>query len=438
MNVMDFLPKEVFQVLGSIPDPIGKSLVRFIDEISEYVPTNSWQRDTNTLPKELAKYRREVREFAESKLKPFRDEGDRGLSVQSRDAILRLAAKEGLFSDMLPIPFGTVPWQRYRYPFHLCAAIKMEELCATCGGIGLLIGAHSLGLAPLILSADWNIFKEVILPLQEANMRGVPKLAAYAITEPGAGSDAEDSEGAQKAKPGLKAKRVRGGWLLNGRKVFISGGDIASVVSTFAAIDEDPREIPNSWTCFAVDTSSCGFSCGRNEKKMGQKASSATELIFEDVFVPDSRVVGGLRNGWKLNQKTLNYSRIPVGAIAIGIARGALEDTLEYCKKSGLMNKQIIAFKLAQMESKLMAGRSMIWYYAKDWTAQKAIASAVKVICSDIAMEVCETCMDILGNESFLANRVAEKAMRDVRLTQIYEGTNQINLLAVFEESLAK
>jgi len=135
---------------------------------------------------------------------------------------------------------------------------------------------------------------------------------AFAITVPSGGSDVEDTEGGARYKPLTTAKRVSGGWLLNGRKVFISDGDIAHAVTVFTAIENKGLD---SWTCFLVYDGTPGFSRGRNELKMGQRASSATELIFEDCFVPDSQVVGGLEKGWMLNRLTLNYSRIPVALL---------------------------------------------------------------------------------------------------------------------------
>lgn len=419
------------------PEAVLEETFAFLmKRVAAYEPKSLWEIDTATLPAPLQSYRKEVRQFADRHIAPYALEADETKSIQIQNRVLEAAAKAGFFSDMLPLPLGSVPWNRYIHPFHFAASIKMEELCAAGGGLGLMIGAHSLGMAPLLLSGDWNIFRNVILPIMSKNKAGQPTIAAYAITEPGAGSDAEDTETSLRATPGVRATKVRGGWKLNGRKVFISGGDIASVVATFAAIENEGFD---SWTCFAVDTHAPGFALGRNEKKMGQRASSASELIFEDVFVPDNRVVGGVRKGWELNQKTLNYSRMPVGAIALGIARGALESAWEFTAKTEFANRRLLDYQeigseLARCAAKLMAARSMIWNYAREWSARKVSASAVKLHCSDTAMEVCNSCMDILGSASLEHKKRIEKAFRDARLTQIYEGTNQINALSMLEE----
>jgi len=170
---------------------------------------------------------------------------------------------------------------------------------------------------------------------------------------------------------------------------------------------------------------------------MGQRSSAATELLFEELFVPDERVIGGLGNGWALNRAVLNYSRAPVAALALGMARSALEEALGFCRRTRLGGRPLVAYqqvrlRLAEMWSETVAMRSMIWHACNERVPRQLYSSASKFQVSDRAMEICAGALDLLGNAALGHNRV-EKAWRDARLTRIYEGTNQINRLAVWE-----
>lgn len=410
-----------------------RELTRFL---AGYAPSTIWEVDTAAFPGPLQQYRRSCRIFAQSWLKPYALTMDAIKNSALRDVILREAGKGGFLSDMLPWPLGAGSPGVFLKPLHFFSAIKMEELCAACGGLGLMIGAHGLGMAPIVLSGEVAAWWRFAVPMNQSNLRGDIRIAAYAITEPAAGSDVEDTDGARLYRPKMRARRVPGGWSLTGRKVFISGGDIADSVCVFAALEDEGMD---SWTCFLVRKGMPGFALGRNELKMGQRASSASELVFEDVVVPDNHVIGGLRNGWSLNRTVLNYSRMPVGAIALGIARNAFEAALEFAAAHSLAGRKLadyqeIQLMLARMFTLTSAMRSMIWDSASTWTARQYKASAVKVFCSDTAMQVCELAMELMGNHGLSAAHTAEKAYRDARLTQIYEGTNQINLLGIIED----
>lgn len=419
-----------------IPKFFLKEIKPYLAFLIKYDSDTLWELDTNLLPKRLRKLRKFYKDFARKHLKPYALKIDVEKDKETLEKIKIEAAKQGFFSDLLPKPLGSVDWLTYRYPFHWIASLKYEEFCSACGGLGLLIGAHSLGVAPILLSGDLNIIFKHLYPILKKNKQGIPTLMAFAITEPSGGSDVEDSEGGKKYKPMTVAKKVNGGWLLNGRKVFISGGDIAKAVTVFSALENKGLE---SWTCFLVYDGTKGFFRGRNELKMGQRASSATELIFEDCFVPDSQVVGGLEKGWMLNRLTLNYSRVPVGSIALGIARGAMEEAIQFAKNTEFSGKKLIEYQEIQMQIADMilltsASRMLIWQYAKKWKAHQSHSSIVKVFCSDSAMKVCEIAMDILSNHSIYHKNYVEKHFRDARLTQIYEGTNQINRLSIIED----
>jgi alkylation response protein AidB-like acyl-CoA dehydrogenase len=326
-------------------------------------PSSLWMQDTETLPRPLRKYRLELRQFADAWLRPRSVAGDLAQDDDLAGQVLAEAGRRGYLSDFLPKPLGSLPLSAARFPLTLLQSIKMEELAAACGGFALLIGAHALGAAPLVFGGGIKGVSRFLLPAYRKSLAGTPHLFAFAITEPGGGSDVEDGEGALTLKPGVKARRTQGGWLLNGRKVFISGGDIASAVAVFAALENEGVE---SWTCFLVEKGKPGFSSPRKEMKMGQRVSSAAELLFEDSFVPDDHVIGDLRSGWAINRAVLNTSRIPVGAIATGIARGALESATEFARQNRLAGKRLLDYQdvqltIAQMMIDVAAMRAMLW-----------------------------------------------------------------------------
>ena len=427
-------PLSPFQAIGGLP--------RASRAISHYTPENLWDEDTARLPKPLQIYRRKLKLFAQSTLRPAALSGDiathlaAGETHAEFDQILSSAGKSGLLSDQLPAPWGTLKVAYFRNSLVLQSSLKTEELFSACAGYGLSICASGLGALPILLSGKLSTIRRFMAPAYKQSLQGNAQLFAFAITEPNAGSDAEESHGAKHAKPGVVATPCAGGWKLNGRKCFISGGDIATNVTLFAALEGEGME---SWSCFLLEKGMPGFKAVRTELKMGQRASSVAELELIDVFVPKSHLVGELRQGWALNRATLNYSRMPVAAIALGIARGAMESAIGFAcqyKIGGktLINYQEIQLQIAQMIAETSAMRSMIWQNAAAITPRQGKASMSKFYCSDAAMRVCDMAMEILGNQGMLHKNNVEKCFRDARLTQIYEGTNQINRLAVIEE----
>jgi alkylation response protein AidB-like acyl-CoA dehydrogenase len=262
-------------------------------------------------------------------------------------------------------------------------------------------------------------------------------VVAFAITEPGADSDAEDGHGAALYSPGVVARPTAGGWLLNGRKCYISGGDLAKSATVFAALQGEGME---SWTCFYVDCAAPGFKVARTEFKMGMRASGAADLEFTDVFVPHDRIVGGLRRGWAINRATLNASRIPVAAMAVGFARAATETALEFARRytlggKALIHRQEVQLHLATMVAETRAMRSLVWQEARNaWQPRQLNASLCKFHATDRAQRVCEMAMDLLADHGGLHEQRVEKIFRDVRLTRIFEGTNQINRLSMMED----
>ncbi len=397
-----------------------------------------WERDTKTLPWIFRRLRRKYRKFAQETIAPLALKSDSDPHQIDVKEIFLKAAREGLETELMPYPIGTGNPIALAKSFLLGPILKAEEFCAACAGIGLALLAHDLGIAPLFISGDPKATFKWMRRIYGEILNGEPAIAAFAITEPEAGSDAEETLGASRARVGCKAQRVKGGWVLNGRKVFISNGRVAKWITLFAALEGEGME---SWTCFLLDKSMKGLSVGRSERKMGQRAADATELVLEDVFVPEDRVIGPVRGGWAINRNVLNYSRPVVGAIALGIARGAFERCLEFCHKHRLNDRPLVSYRYVQLELadmliKIQAMRAMVWQAARYKIPFQTAGSAAKVFCSDMAWEVCNQAMKLMEENGFLHCHGIEKAARDARLTQIYEGTNQINRLAVVEGQL--
>lgn len=405
--------------------------------------TDLWDTDTQRLPAPLAKLRQQARTFAEQHLAPIAAQQDLAphaapgqLSPQLEE-LLKVAGKAGWLSYFLPPPLGSLPYAALRSPLIWSCSVIVEEFSRVCGGLMLLLSAHHLGCMPLILSGQPRMIFGPLRQIYRDNLNGQPHLAAFAITEPQAGSDVEDSYGAAHYQPGVVATPVDGGYRLNGRKRFISGGDLAKSMTVFAALKGEDL---SSWTCFLVSDAHQKVRIERTELKMGMRASGAAELAFDDVFVPDSHVVGGLRKGWVINRGTLNSSRIPVASMAVGFARAATEEALHVARHytlggKTLINYQEVQMQLATMVAETRAIRSLIWQEARHaWSPRQLHASLCKFQATDRAQVVCEMALDLMGDHALLHENRIEKIYRDLRLTRIFEGTNQINRLSLIED----
>jgi alkylation response protein AidB-like acyl-CoA dehydrogenase len=378
------------------------------------------------------------------------------------------------------------------------SAILLEELCAGCAGIANIIGAHYLGLAPVLMSLDLQHFDGCITEVVREERRGNPILFSAAVTEPMAGTDVEDAEFLPGAKLVTFATPVAGGYMLNGRKVFISNGSIARYNVVICATD---RQRPvETWSAFIVPAGSDGFSNGRVELKMGQRACHAAELVFENCFIPERNRIGSEGGGAPMTELVLGASRAPVAAIATGIARGAFEKALALSRSvtSGgrkLCERQWVQMTLADMASMVrlargayldaallfdasvfsallgrpgivnpvmkmlgplrrsalgrsLTSRDMFKRAAVRYVLSKidrrrserslGISSAAKFSCSDLAIQVCLKALEVAGNRGIEERTGIEKCLRDAKLTQIYEGTNQLNRYTVYKTLLGE
>jgi alkylation response protein AidB-like acyl-CoA dehydrogenase len=401
-----------------------------------------WEHDTKTLTWGVRRWRRKALKFSREYIRPLAPQADLHPHDYDPKPIMAAAAKQGFQTLLLVPPLGRASLLPYFKGTAFQVAVVGEEFATECGGLALLLLAHNLGIVPLLLSGSLrNIFRQMIPFYLKSHILGRPECMAFAITEPGAGSDVEETEGGAKAKLITTAKYSSelNGYILNGQKCFISDGAIADKVTVYARLEDEGIE---SWTCFLVERGMKGFSVGRSERKMGQRASDASELIFDNVFIPKKNVVGKLRSGWANNRNVLNYSRPVVGAMALGHGRGAFERCLEFCRRTNLGPKRLIEYQdvqleLADMAISLWAARSMIWQSCKQFRCYQSGSASAKVFASDTAFKVCNQAMELMGDQGYLHANGVERAWRDSRLTQIYEGTNQINRLALFEHHLS-
>lgn len=411
--------------------------------LADYPPQDLWQRDTETLPPALRQFRLRCREFAHCYLRPLASHADLlphsfpGDYDERHSAVLRQAAKQGMLSLGFPAPLGSGRSNEFRYPLGWKFALLTEEFARADGGLMLMLCAHYLGMVPLWLAGDSDLIRRTVLEAHHSMRGGTPHLFAYAITEPAGGSDVEDGYGAMHHRPGVTAHRTQGGWVLSGRKCFISGGDLARDICVFAALD---KEDMSSWTCFRVRVPCPGFRVVNIEHKMGMRASHAAELLFDQVFVADRDVVGRLRQGWTLNRATLNASRLPVAGMAVGLAAAATELAVDFCghyRVAGkrLLDRQHVQLRIADMLTETRALRAYLWHTARSSRQPHQLdAAGCKYLITDRAQHIIETGLNLLDNHAGRHAVRMEKCLRDIRLTRIFEGTNQINRLAVIED----
>ncbi|MDP8241324.1 MAG: acyl-CoA dehydrogenase family protein [Candidatus Hatepunaea meridiana] len=323
-------------------------------------------------------------------------------------------AKVGFFSVYIPEEYGGIGGGVFDL------VIVTEELSRICGGISLALAGTALGTYPILMSGTADQ-KARYLPDLVAGR----KLAAFGLTEPDAGSDA----GAIRTRAVRKGDR----YILNGTKHFITNGGVAKIYTIIASTD--PGKGSRGATAFIVEDGFPGFRYGKVEDKLGIRASKTCELIFEDCEVPVENRIGKEGQGFIVAMRTLDRTRPGVASQALGIAQGAFDLALEYTTKRKQFGKPIssfqgVQFMLADMAMQIEAARAVVYATARmiDSGAQKiAKESAMcKVVASDVAMKVTTDAVQLFGGYGYMRDYPIEKFMRDAKITQIYEGTNQI------------
>jgi len=304
-------------------------------------------------------------------------------------------------------------------------AIITEELSRICGGITLALAATALGTFPIIISGN-----------DEQKQRFLPKLATgeflagFGLTEAEAGSDPSN----------MKTHAVKKGdkYILNGAKCFITNGGVGKIYTIIAVTD--PGRGTRGTSAFIVEDGFPGFSYGKEEDKMGIRASATRELVFQDCEVPAANLLGKEGQGFIIAMKTLDRSRPGVASQALGIAQGALDLALDYARNrvqfgQAIASHQGIMFMLADMATQIEAARALLYYAAREVDAGKSdvgrISAMSKLFASDVAMRVTTDAVQIFGGYGYMRDYPIEKFMRDAKITQIYEGTNQIQRMVI-------
>jgi alkylation response protein AidB-like acyl-CoA dehydrogenase len=313
---------------------------------------------------------------------------------------------------------------------HLMTLVAIEEISRACATSGLILALQGLGSFALELAGT-----------DEQRDRYLPRLAsgewlpAYALTESDAGSDA--------AAMRTTARRDGDAYVLDGTKRFITNAGVASLYTVFASTDPDGGHAGIS--CFIVEADSPGFEVARLEPKMGIKGSTTGELVFGGVRLPAANLVGAEGEGFAIAMRVLDRSRPGIGAQALGIAQGAVDHALAYAKDreafgQPIVRHQLVAAMLADMETRTQAARGLLYDVGRmldagaDGPALTKAAAMAKLFCSDTAMAVTTDAVQILGGYGYIKEYPVERMMRDAKITQIYEGTNQIQRLVIARE----
>jgi len=315
----------------------------------------------------------------------------------------------------------------------LALAIAVEELSKADASCGILIADHELGSLPILLAADGAQRDRYLPKLATGEL-----IAAFALTEPAAGSDV--------ARLRCRAKKEGDSYILNGTKNFITNGGVADIVTVYAVIDPEKPMHQNAGV-FIVEKGTPGFSVGRKENKMGIRWSETVELIFEDCRIPEENLIGREGEGFQIMMKTLDFSRPGVAAQALGIAAGALEYAIGYAKERVSFGKPIIehqgiGFKLADMAMRTEAARQLLYKTCAMFQEQPKdmsrlspelirMSSMAKCVCGDVAMWVTMEAVQVLGGYGYIKEYPVERMMRDAKITQIYEGTNEIQRMII-------
>ncbi|MEM0157756.1 MAG: acyl-CoA dehydrogenase [Thermoplasmataceae archaeon] len=368
--------------------------------------------------KEVLKY---VRQFAQKEVKPLARQIDQSRSVPQK--IIDRMNELGLFSSYIPREYGGAGLS-----FSFLVRV-IEELSMACPSTALVLdGALTLFADPLIMFGSDDLKKRYLTQVAAGAVGGL------ALTEANAGSDA--------AAIKTSAVRKGKGYVINGSKMFISNGRIAK----FFVVDAvtDPTKGHRGITTFVVDADSPGFRVSRDIEKLGIRGSSTVELEFQDVFVPDENIVGEVNKGFRVVMETLDSGRIGIAAQALGIAQAALDEAVDYVRQRKQFGQAIgdfqgIQFMLADMSTRLDAARLLTYKAAEMWDRHEnavKISSQAKLFASDAAMSITTDCLQLFGGYGYTTDLDAERHMRDAKITQIYEGTNQIQRVIIARDLL--
>ncbi|MBP2076248.1 acyl-CoA dehydrogenase [Oceanobacillus polygoni] len=369
------------------------------------------------LTEEQEMLRKMVRNFAEKDVEP---------TAAERDEEERF--DRGIFDKMAALGLTGIPWPEAYGGIeadYVSYVIAVEELSRVCASTGVTLSAH-------LSLASWPIYKYGNEEQKKNFLRRLATgeaLGAYALSEPGAGSDVVSMK--------TTAKEDGDHYVLNGSKVWITNGGVADIYIVFAKTDADAKH--KGISAFIVEKGTDGFSFGKKEKKLGIRSSPTTELIFENCRIPKENMLGSEGEGFTIAMTTLDGGRNGIAAQALGIAQGALDAAAAYAKEREQFGKPIatnqgISFKLADMATEIEAARLLTYQAA--WLESKGLpygkASAMsKLFAGDTAMRTTVEAVQIFGGYGYTKDYPVERYMRDAKITQIYEGTNEIQRLVI-------
>ena len=380
-----------------------------------------------TLDKKHEMARDLFKQFAETEVKPLAQETD-----ETEQFPAETVAKMGKYGFMgIPVP--------KEYGGQGCDALTyvmcVEALSKVCGTTGVIVSAHtSLCVDPIMTYGTEDQKQKYVKDLATGK-----KLGAFALTEPGAGTDAQ----------GAQTKAVLDGdeWVLNGSKCFITNGKVADVyiVIAITSITEDKRgRKKKNFSAFIVEKGAPGFSFGTKEKKMGIRGSSTYELIFEDCRIPKDALLGAEGKGFPIAMHTLDGGRIGIAAQALGIAEGALERTVEYTKERKQFGRTIAAqqntqFQLANLATEIEAAKMLVYKaamkkqeFANGARVSYSVEAAMaKLFAAETAMNVTTKCVQLFGGYGYIREYDVERMMRDAKITEIYEGTSEVQRMVI-------
>ena len=376
------------------------------------------------LSEEQEALRDTVRKFVEKEVIPIAGKHDE--SGEFPHETIKKAWELGVMNGPVPEKFGGIG------AGVLDEVILNEELGAGCLGVTTSISVNSLALYPILLGGTDAQIEEFVTPFLKQ-----PILAAFCLSEPGSGSDAGSLS--------TLAREEGDSWVLNGSKMWISNAGVASQFTVFATVGKDLKA--KGIVCLVVPAKAPGVHLGKHENKMGQRASDTRGITFENVRIPKKNLIGKVGEGFKIALRTLDRTRPPIAAGAVGAARAALNYAVKYAKERKQFNQPIanfqgIQFMLADMATKIEAARLLCyqaaWYLDNGNDTLGSYYSAhAKRLGADMAMEVATDAVQIFGGYGYTKEYPVEKIMRDVKLVQIYEGTSQIQRVVIARHLLA-
>ena len=375
------------------------------------------------LSREQEMLRKMYRDFAENEVKPLAEWVDENEAFP--EETVKKMAKLGMMGIYFPKEYGGAGADVLSY------VMAVEEMSKVCGTTGVIISAHtSLCCAPIYENGT-----------EEQKMKYLPKLCsgewigAFGLTEPGAGTDAQGQQT-------TAVKDENGNWVLNGSKIFITNAGYANVFVIFAitGVSTDKRgRKKKEISAFIVERTDPGFSVGKHEKKMGIRGSSTCELIFEDCVIPADRLLGKQGKGFALAMKTLDGGRIGIAAQALGIAEGAIAETIAYTKERVQFGRRIsqqqnTQFQLADMYAKTEAAKWLVYSAAmkkQNHEPYSMDAAMAKLVAAETASDVTRRCVQLFGGYGYTREYPVERMMRDAKITEIYEGTSEVQRMVI-------